>query len=79
MQTSGSEAFLTWNGPVSDGNSYLLGYRVDYRKQGWIVLFYSFLSLSIRKTIVYAYVCRFALNVLLHEHKFVKKLNFEVV
>ncbi|XP_053385363.1 uncharacterized protein LOC123538773 isoform X2 [Mercenaria mercenaria] len=33
-QTSGTEAFLTWAGPVSDGNAYLLGYRVDYRKEG---------------------------------------------
>ncbi|KAL4217412.1 hypothetical protein ACF0H5_023862 [Mactra antiquata] len=32
MQTSGTEAFLTWNCPDSDGNSYILGYRVDYRK-----------------------------------------------
>ncbi|KAH3753169.1 hypothetical protein DPMN_187800 [Dreissena polymorpha] len=31
---SGSEALLTWSPPSTDGNSYLLGYRVDYRKHG---------------------------------------------
>ena len=36
-QSSGSEVFLTWSGPVSDGNSYILGYRIDYKKTGNLV------------------------------------------
>ncbi|WAR10696.1 OBSCN-like protein, partial [Mya arenaria] len=30
---SGTEAFLTWSPPASVGNTYLLGYRVDYRRE----------------------------------------------
>ena len=33
-QISGSEAFLTWTGPISDGNSYVLGYRIDFKTPG---------------------------------------------